>query len=433
MRIVQITPGSGDNFYCENCLRDLHMVKTMRKLGHDVIMVPLYLPIGSGEQEPISDVPIFYGGGNVYLQQKMGLFRKTPRWLDRVFDSRKLLSWVSKKTGMTSPKDLGETTLSMLRGEHGRQVKELGRLVTWLCEQEQRPDIVCLSNILLVGLARQIQEQLDVPVVCLLQDEEGFLDGLVSPYAEQAWSEVVERSKGIDGFVSVSDYYAGVMKERLGIADDRMHVVHIGIATDGYDVVEERPEVPTIGYLSRMCPARGLDLLVDAFIELKKRSGLEKARLRITGGKIDSDDEYVDSVRNKLESHGLLDDVDFLLDFHHGTVRDFLTTLSVLSVPDREAVAYGLYVLEALASGVPVVQPRIGVFPELLEATGGGVLYEPNDVETLAGTLEKVLLDVDLASELGRCGRESVVAKFDIQRTSEELARVYDSIVQRYR
>ena len=216
MRIVQITPGSGDNFYCENCLRDLHVVRAMRRLGHDVIMVPLYLPVQSGSQEPITDVPIFYGGVNVYLQQKAGLFRKTPRWLDRVFDSPKLLSWVSKKAGMTNARDLGETTLSMMKGEDGRQVKELDRLVTWLCEQDQRPDVVCLSNILLIGLAKRIKDRLDVPVVCLLQDEEGFLDNLASPYAEQAWSEVAERSKGLDGFVSVSNYYAGAMKDRLG-------------------------------------------------------------------------------------------------------------------------------------------------------------------------------------------------------------------------
>jgi len=433
MRIVQITPGAGDNFYCENCLRDLHMVRAMRKLGHDVMMVPLYLPLQSGGQESISDVPIFYGGVNVFLQQKAALFRKTPRWFDRIFDSPKLLSWVSKKAGMTTPKDLGETTLSMLRGEDGRQVKELDRLVNWLCEQEQRPDIVCLSNILLIGLAKRIKDKLDVPVVCLLQDEEGFLDGLTSPYAEQGWQEVADRSKGLGGFVSVSNYYAGVMKRRLGISDDRMHVVHIGIVTGEYGVAEERPEAPTIGFLSRMCPNRGLDLLVDAFIELKKKPDLKAARLRITGGKIDSDEKYIAGLKKKVVGCGLGGDVDFLFDFGRSAVFDFLQTLSVLSVPDREAVAYGLYVLEAQAAGVPVVQPSIGVFPELIEATGGGILYEPNDVATLAGTLERVLLDGDLARELGRRGRESVLEKFDIHKTTEELARVYDSIAQGYR
>ncbi|MHC4435161.1 MAG: glycosyltransferase family 4 protein, partial [Planctomycetota bacterium] len=215
MRIVQITPSAGDSFYCENCLRDATLVKAMLKLGHDVLMVPLYLPVQIEESASAHVSPIFFGGLNVYLQQKSGLFRKTPRWLDRVLDSPKLLSWIGRKAGMTSARDLGETTLSMLRGQEGRQIKELNRLVEWLAAQENKPDIICLSNILLVGLAGPIKKRLGVPVVCLLQDEDGFLDGLPSPYCDQAWQTIIERSKDVDAFIAVSKYYAQAMRERL--------------------------------------------------------------------------------------------------------------------------------------------------------------------------------------------------------------------------
>ena len=204
MRIVQITPSAGDSFYCENCLRDAALAKAVLKLGHDVLMIPLYLPLSVEQTGSAGIAPIFFGGLNVYLQQKSAFFRKTPRWLDRLLDSPGLLRWIGRKAGMTSARDLGQTTISMLRGEQGRQIKELDRLVDWLDTQENRPDIICLSNILLAGLAGPIKKRLGVPVVCLLQDEDGFLDGLASPYSQQAWQVLVERAGDMDSFVAVS-------------------------------------------------------------------------------------------------------------------------------------------------------------------------------------------------------------------------------------
>jgi hypothetical protein len=208
MKIIQITPGSGDNFYCENCLRDLEMVKALRSQGHDVLMVPLYLPLQIKKDEGVANAPIFYGGVNVYLQQKFKVFQKTPRWLDKWLDSKRLLKWVAPKAGMTSARDLGETMLSMLKGEHGRQLKELNRLLDWLALEENKPDIVCLSNVLLVGLAASLKTRLNVPVVCWLQDEECFVDSLTQPYVGDVWELLRKISlEVIDGFVSVSEFY----------------------------------------------------------------------------------------------------------------------------------------------------------------------------------------------------------------------------------
>ena len=430
MRIVHISPGSGDNFYCENCLRDLALVREMRRLGHDVLMVPLYLPLHADKTEPVANAPIFFGGVNVYLQQKFGLFRKTPRWVDKLFDSRKLLEWAGRKAGMTTARDLGETTISMLEGEHGRQVKELNRFVDWLQAEEGACDVICLSNILLGGLARRIKERLNVPVVCLLQDEDGFLDGLTSPYAERAWEVVRGRAGDIDGFVAVSRYFARTMQERLGVEDSRMHVVHMGVDLAMYTPDQVEPDVPTIGYLSRMCPERGLGTLVDAFILLKKDDRLKSVRLRVAGGRSAADEPFIQRVQGKLAAAGLLDDVDFLESFERDSRLDFLRSLSVLSVPEPQPVAYGLYVLEALAMEVPVVEPAIGCFPETIEMTGGGLLYEPNTAERLAEVMEPLLLDAQAARELGAEGREGIGKAFDIQRTAGEMLRVYERIAQ---
>jgi len=432
MRIVQITPSAGDSFYCENCLRDATLVKAMTRLGHDVLMVPLYLPLSLGEPPEENMSPIFFGGVNVYLQQKSSLFRKTPRWLDSVFDSPRLLKWVGKMAGMTSARDLGETTISMLRAEEGKQIKELDRLVKWLEMRENKPDIICLSNILLVGMAKTIRQRLGVPVVCLLQDEDGFLDGLSAPYSEAAWQTIAERSRYVDAFIAVSRYYAEEMRRRVGFAPEQMRVVYTGISLADYPPPQAAPEVPTIGFLSQMCPAKGLDTLVDAFVKLKRNQELSNARLRITGGRGAGDKAFVEQAKRRIDSCGVADDVEFLADFDAKSKPAFLSSLSVLSVPEKNPVAYGLYVLEALAAGVPVVQPGSGVFPELLDMTGGGVLYEPNNPDALADAIAELLLDPDRARELGARGREAIFEKFDIDQTAAEMVRIYGEIARKF-
>lgn len=430
MKIIQISPGSGDNFYCENCLRDAALVRAIRAEGHDVLMVPLYLPLQADRNEPISSAPIFFGGVNVYLQQKLALFRKTPRWIDKLFDSRALLEWAGHRAGMTNARDLGETTISMLQGVHGRQVKELDRLVDWLQEAEDRTDVVCLSNILLGGLVGRLKERLKVPVVCLLQDEDGFLDGLTSPYAERAWEIVRQCAQEVDAFVAVSEYYGNTMQKRLAVEPDRMHVIHMGIDIDTYPLRENEPAVPTIGFLSRMCASRGLDTLVDVFIVLKKNAKLKNARLQISGGRSAADEPFIKQQQSKLADAGILDDVEFMEAFGREARLDFLKGLSVLSVPGKEPVAYGLYVLEALAMGVPVVEPAIGCFPEIIQMTGGGVLYEPNTVQKLAEAIEPLLLDRQAAARLGDQGRQGVRRMFHIDETARKMTRFYEHVAQ---
>ena len=430
MRIAQLVPGSGDNFYCENCLRDVALVSAMRGLGHDVLMVPMYLPV-SVEPDDSAQSPMFFGGINVYLQQKTGFFQKTPRWLDSIFDSKLLLGFAARKAHMTSARLLGETTVSMLQGHDGRQSKELLRLVDWFRMPENRTNIVILSNVLLAGLAAPIKKALAVPVVCLLQDEDGFLDGLGEPWASQAWRIVGERVADIDAFISSSRYYADVMRQRLSLDGGKLGVVYTGVALEGCRQLRLQPEVPTIGYLSRMCPDRGLDTLVEAFVLLKKNPDLATARLRVAGGKTAADAPFIRGLKRRLASCGLGDDVDFLDDFDDQAKRSFLNTLSVLCVPEKKPVACGRYVAEAIAAGVPAVEPAGGVFDELSELTDGGcVLYEPNDAKTLAGALQSLLPDTERLNRLGQAGKAAVFDTLDVQKTAEQMVRIFDGMTK---
>ncbi|MBW8015438.1 MAG: glycosyltransferase family 4 protein [Planctomycetes bacterium] len=423
MRIAQLTPGAGGGFYCENCLRDGALVRAMGKIGHDIVLVPMYLPTGIGSTAGGTE-RVFYGGINVYLQQKLGLFRHTPRWLDRLFDSPRLLGWAASRASMTSSADLADTTISMLKGEEGRQVKELKRLVQWLDLPDNRPDVVVLSNVMLIGLARFIKERLGAKVVCLLQDEADFLDTLGEGFAAQAWEIIARRCIDVDCFVSVSEYYAGVMRKRLGLESDRVRVVYTGIDLDGYAAVSPWQGAPAIGFLSQMCDVKGLDVLVDAFLQLKSKEGLEDLQLRIAGGQSAADERFITALKSKLEAAGVLSSVDFLKEFDKAAKLEFFGSISVLCVPEKNSPAYGLYVLEAGAAAVPVVQPEIGVFAELIDITGGGRLYLPNTVKGLVSAVEPLLRDPEMARQVGAIGRENVFKKFDIDCSATELANI---------
>ena len=422
MKIAQITPGSGNTFYCENCLRDAGLARALRTLGHDAMVVPLYLPLSVDRPDGLTDVPVFFGGVNVYLQQKFGLFRRTPRWLDRLFDSPRLLRWAAGRAGMTSPEDLAETTLSMLRGEHGRQAKELDRLVAFLAA-DGPPEVVCLSNALLLGMAGRIREQLGSAVVCMLQDEDTFLDTFPAALAGRAWEELACRAEQVDAFVAVSRYYADLMAPRLRLPDGRMHVVPLGVDPGRFTPAPSRDGPPAIGFLSRLCPGKGLDALAEAFIQLKAGGNWPELKLRVAGGWTSQDVPFIHRVRRRLRDAGLAGDVEFLphLDGMHREA--FLRSVSVLSVPGAPE-AFGLYILEALACGVPVVQPAHGAFVELIQATGGGVLVPPGDPAKLAEALAALLGDGRHAASLGAAGRAAVELTFNEQAMARGIAEV---------
>ena len=422
MRIVQLTPGTG-NFYCGSCLRDNALVAALRKQNHDAVLLPMYLPHWVDEPSVVENAPLFFGGINVYLQQKSSVFRRTPAWLDRWLDAPALLNRAASQAGMTTARDLGDLTLSMLLGENGRQAKELDKVIAWLAKEENRPDVVSLSNLLLIGLARRIRQELNIHVVCSLQGEDTFLDAL--PGAARCWEVMSERAADVSLFVAVSRYYGEVMTRRLGLAAHRVQVIHNGINLDGFAPAPEGPPAtPVIGYLARMHPSKGLDSLVQAFIQIKARNRIPYVRLRIAGGETADDKRFVIKLQKQLAAAHCAELVDFLPNLDRPAKQAFLQTLSVLSVPATYGESFGLYVLEALACGVPVVQPEHAAFPELIEATGGGFLYKPGTPEALALALEEALAQPAKLAEMGRLGRQRVQENFTSEIMALGFARV---------
>ena len=440
MNIVQITPGAG-GMYCGNCFRDNALVAELRKLGHQVLMVPLYLPMTLDEEDQSRGTPIFFSGINVYLEQKSSLFRHAPDWLHRLLESPVLLRWAAGKAAKTRPDEVGELTISMLRGEEGNQSRELNELIGWL-KQHPHPDVICLSNALLVGLVRKLKQELRAPVVCMLQGEDYFLDSLPQAQRELAWKTLAERAAEVDLFIAPSRYFADLMGQRLDLPADRVRVVFNGINLEGYEAGQwsvvggqlQRTAdngqwtIPVLGYFARMCREKGLDRLVEGFILLKRREGTKNLKLRVGGGCAPSDEPFVNVLRERLKTNGVMHDVEFHPNPDRVAKLKFLRSLTVFCVPALYGEAFGLYVIEALASGLPVVQPRAASFPELIEATGGGVLYEPGDVQALANTVEGLLLDPERLRALGEAGRKSALRDFSAGRMAENIARVFQQV-----
>ncbi|MDD5261321.1 MAG: glycosyltransferase family 4 protein [Methylacidiphilales bacterium] len=410
MRILQLTPGTG-NYYCGSCLHDNSLVRALRVRGHEVLMVPLYLPHMTDEPSETSGTPIFLSGISVFLEQKYPAFRHMPDWLNRMLSSPALLRLVSGLAGMTSAKDLGESAVSMLQGAESRQAGEVERLIAWLRTQP-RPDVISLSNSLLSGLARRLKEEFRVPIICTLQGEDSFLDGLPEPYRKTSWNLLAQRCADIDHFVPVSHYYGELMSRRLGLKPERVTVVHPGIAVEEFSPVATHLGAPVIGFLARMHQGKGLGTLADAFLQLE----MPGVRLRIAGAKTSQDERFVRSLQRRLPH-----EVEFLPNLDIQAKREFLRGLSVLSVPTTYGEALGLYVLEAWASGVPVVQPRHGAFPELVGKTGGGLLCDPDDPAALAAALRQILRDPAAARRMGEAGRLAVHTDFSIDAMTQKM------------
>lgn len=430
MKIVHILPGSGGTFYCENCLRDTALVQALRRKSQDVILVPMYLPLYTDGPDIAQDTPVFFGGINVYLQQVMPVFRKTPRWLDRIFDSNWLLRLAAQREGRTRAAGMGQMTLSMLRGEDGNQAKELERMVAWLAESG-KPDVVHLSLSMLIGLARRIKQVLNVPIVCTMQDEDQWLDALGPEYAESCWDAIRERASDCDRFVTVSRYYRDSMAARLQLDPASIEPVHIGIDLTGYEAATHDGP-PVIGYLSKLCPTLGLDTLIEAFMILKQEEGLADLQLHAMGGMIGEDRHFLDRARARLARAGMEGDAHFLPELDRAARIKFLKDLSVLSVPIPGGEAFGMFMIEAWAAGLPVVQPRAGAFPELIDLTGGGIHYEGESPDALAAALEPLLRDRARARELGERGREAARREFDVDTMAQRMVGVYESVVAEY-
>ncbi len=430
MNIVHIIPGSGGSFYCGNCLRDSKFFDGIRAQGHNAIKVPMYLPLFSNDDANNGEVPVFYGAISIYLKQVFPIFRHAPRWLDRALNSKPMLRFAAHMANSTRATGLEDMTVSMLRGEHGKQKEELEKMVDWLAEH-YKADVIHISNALLLGLAHKLKEKLRVPVVCSLQDEHVWVDVMRPAFAKQVWELMQEKAHDVDMFVSVSHYYTQFMKDKLKLPDEKITTLHLGVDPADYNYVNAIEKKRHIGYLSRMCYENGMDILVDAFVMLKQQPGYEDVKLLLTGGHTADDKNFIKEQRQKITAAGLSDSVKVIDDFSKDKREEFFNEVMVLSVPVRGGEAFGIYLTEAMAAGIPILQPALGAFPEIVKKSGGGMVFADNDPEHLVNAFIKVFSDQEQLKQMSHKARESVEKKFNIHALSEEMISTYHQVINK--
>ena len=431
MKILAFTAGAA-KMYCGSCLRDNALAAELKRQGHDIVLLPLYTPTRSDESN-VSERLVFMNGISVCLDQQAAFFRKTHRLLDRLWDAPWMLKLASQTSIEVDPHLLGGMTVSMLRGEDGYQLKEIRKLSAWLNEwlrHEAPPDLVTLPNSLLIGLARPVRETLHRPVCCTLQGEELFLSQLREPYRTQSLQLIRAKIHDVDGFVAVSRYSAGYWIGELGIAENQMHVVPLGINLEGYSAAERTPHQPfRVGYLARVAPEKGLQLLAESYLRLRRETDFSGAVLEAAGYLAAEHRAYLRGVERLMKDAGFGEEFHYRGELDRARKIEFLSGLDLLSVPCTYDEPKGIFLLEAMASGVAVVQPRRGAFPEMLAQTEGGVLVEPDDASSLADAIYRLWKDPLERAELGKRGVEGVRRHGSVSHMAEEALAAYQKIV----
>jgi glycosyltransferase involved in cell wall biosynthesis len=412
-------------------MRDNALAGALKRRGHDVTLIPLYTPLRT---EPTSSAigQVFYGGVNVYLQHSSPIFRHTPRALDWLLDRPWLLNAAGKIGSQTSPAKLASLTMEIVKGDEGSTEKELRRLLRFM-KTEVRPQVVSLPNLMFIGMARLMRQELGAPVVLELTGEDIFLDAMSESDRLQLRDAIRRRVPDVARFVATSRFYAGKMAEYLGVEPERIDVVYPGVPAEYLTEPPRKPRsdraasVPTVGYLARMCPEKGIDRLVEAMLLLHEMPGMGNVRLRAAGYVGQRDAPFYDDLRRRVASSRLNGRAEFLGEVTREQKLDLLDGSDVFSAPTAYAEAKGIFVLEALARGVPVVQPAHGAFPELIERTGGGVLVPPNDARALAESLADLVRDPARRKRLGEAGREAVRSSFTEDHMAEKMLDVYQA------
>lgn len=414
--------------YCGSCLRDNAMATELKKRGHDVLLLPVYTPTLTDEPNVSTD-HVVLGGISAYLEQYVPLFRKTPRWLDRLWDSKTALNLATRRSLSTNPKMLGEMTVSVLKGENGFQRKEIDKFIDWV-KDDSPPDVVSLPYTLLLGLAEPIKQALNVPILCTLQGEDLFLDNLQEPYRTQSLNLIRDHLPHVDLFLSVSDYYADFMPGYLGIPREKIRVVPIGINPEGFELRHADRSGPfTVGFFGRIAPEKGLHILAEAYRIARQSGELPEARLEAAGYMAPDSKPYLEAIQKQLHDAGLGNE------FHYRGVLEradkiaFLRGLDLMSMPATYDEPKGVSLLEAMACGVPLVQPRRGSFTEIIERTGGGLLVQPDDPQSLADGLLRIARDPNLARDLSTDGFHGVREHYTAAHMADRALECYNQAV----
>jgi len=423
MRILSLTAGAA-TMYCGSCLRDNALAAELIRQGHDVTLLPFYTPTLTDEDNVSRQEQVFFGGISVFLEQHLPWFRHG-RLLDRLLDAPNVISAFTSGSIAVDPKQLGALTVSTLRGIDGHQRKEIDKLVEFV-QGDAPPDVINIPYTLLINLAAPLKRALGKPVVATLQGEDLFLEALPEPYKTEALELVRAQVADVDLFIAVSDYYARFMRDYLRIPELKMRVAPLGVnVSDLSPTTRATTEPFTIGFFARIAPEKGLHNLAEAYRLLRTTKGMPPSRLIAAGYLPPEHKPYLEGIAEGLRAAGLGEEFVYRGTVDRAKKVQFFHDIDVLSVPSPYHEPKGLYLLEAMACGVPVVQPNHGAFPELIARTGGGVLSKSEAPKDVADAIDELRKDPARARELGRRGAEGVRNHYTVAHMADAVLKAY--------
>jgi len=429
MNIVYLITGSGGSFYCGNCYRDMLFLRAIRKVpGISAKAIPLYLPPDKSNTDTGFDDKVFFGAISMYLREKVRGFKNMPAFFDKFLDFTPFLKLAARQAGATRTEGLEELTLNMIEGDNAFQPSEVKRLVKYLTAKG-KPDIIHLSNALILGLARQLKKHMDIKVVCSLLNEDDWIEDMVEPFRSRAWELIAREAQYVDRFVTPSLYYRDLFISKTGLDASNIDIVPLGFDPEEHNLKKSETRLPAVGYFCRVNLHNGFDKLVDAFINLKKKNTIPGLTLNVCGGYTGDDKPFVSLQIKKIREHGFQKSVRIYPEFQGNKKAEFFNDVDVISVPVRKYDGYGLYIIEANSAGIPVVQPATGAFPEIIARTGGGITYHPDTVDALAEALSKILNDKNTREALGEAGYMGVRSELSLSNMSEGLKNLYETTI----
>ena len=429
MRLLTFTAGAG-GMYCGSCIRDNALARELRRRGHRLRLVPLYQNARSDE-ESVAERRVRLGGVPLYLQHAAPLLGKI-RWLDPLLESSAFVRLAGRLSSSTDPAKLGPLTITTLLGDRGPARRAVRALCDSLAGEEF--DLVVLPNSLLLGLAAPLARALDAPVGVTFSGEDLFLSRLPERHREAALALMREAAQSVTRFFGVTEYHARDLAGRLGVPADRVSVVRLGVDPAGFpedDRAEPRlggAGAPVrIGFFSRVAPEKGLDRLARAVAVLAGEESAPPLRLQAAGWMSPAQRGYLESVRRRLAEEAPGVEFEYRGELDRAGKIAFLAEADLVAIPAAFPEPKGLAAIEAMMAGTPVVVPREGAYPALLDRTEGGVLARSTSADDFAAALGQLALHPERRRSVGARAHRRVREEHSLARMADDAEAAYES------
>ncbi len=429
MRILKIVPGSEGSFPGGNYLRDEALVAELRWAGHDVVLLPLCLPIAGATAESLATVPLFYGAARIYLEHRFAFIRRSPGWFKGLLDHPRMLRRAARRIDRTASDRIAGLVLSLLRGENGGQARELDALAEWI-KNQTRPDVIHVSNALFLGLARRLRAVHRIPVVFSMQDEDIWINSLPGSWPKRIWSEMRARAPDVATFIAVSHFAATKIPGRLGVSPKIIRVVHPGLDLTAYPKVAP-PAPPVWGVVCDGRDKNRLDLFLRTLIAVRSRPGCETLKLHLALEPASSNARLIQALQRRISRIRELQGVVRIFPSisRPAEKQVFLRSLTVLTTHNTAEPAFDGLLIEAMACGVVLLLPDRGGNPEILAMAEGGILYDSARADALVEPLAELITNQSRHSILAHRGRHGVEHGFGLDRMARETVEAYKAAI----